>query len=92
MLGLTGAVDRSGVGACGIVLGVTARISMLGFDFHIDVAFDASAIIDDEARGANIADDIASADDFDSFANGDISNDTASNIYVGGIDICFDDA
>ena len=52
------AVDRSGIGACSIVLG-TARGDMLGFDFHIDGAFDASAIIDDEARGANITDDIA---------------------------------
>ena len=75
MLGLTGAVDRSGVGACGIVLWVTARIGMLGFDFHIDVAFDASAIIDDQAGSANITDDIASADNFNLFGDGDVSND-----------------
>ena len=64
---------------------------MLGFDFHIDVAFDASAIIDDQARSANITDDITSADNFNLFGDGDVSNDTASNIYVGSIDISFDD-
>ena len=64
---------------------------MLGFDFHVDVAFDASAIIDDQAGSANITDDIASADNFNLFGDGDVSNDTASNIYVGSIDVGFDD-
>ena len=64
---------------------------MLGFDFHVDVAFDASAIIDDQAGSANITDDIASADNFNLFGDGDVSNDTASNIYVGSINISFDD-
>ena len=64
---------------------------MLGFDFHVDVAFDASAIIDDQAGSANITDDIASADNFNLFGDGDVSNDTASNIYVSSIDIGFDD-
>ena len=34
------------------------------FDVHIDCTFDACSVIDDEARGTNIAQDIATADNF----------------------------
>ena len=65
---------------------------MRWLNIHVDGAFDAGPIVDDQPWGANIPQDVTTTDNFDLIFNGNISDNATRDINVVGIDIGFDQA
>jgi len=61
----------------------------VGFHVHIDGSLDAGSIVDDEAGGTNIPQDVASTDDLNFVFYRDISYDPTRDVDIICIHICF---